>query len=203
LCVLFNGVLDHIVLASTRGAMIVAVPVYAAMAVIAASLANEPTVRRQHRSPRQRFTLAPPSVGAVRAAFVRGEEPVMVRWILGGILVNIGVLTSGLFLAVVLGNRAGIDFAAVDRVPGAAGAAAPLGLLAAAALAAFPFAGYLIARASGARSVLEPTIAALLAVVAVLVLLGLAAPIAAVFVIAFAPIALGLAGVGAWLGLRV
>jgi hypothetical protein len=140
-------------------------------------------------------------VGTIRAAFLRGDEPLMLSWILGGVLVNIGVMTSGLATAVLLGNRMNVDFAAIDRGEGASGAA-PLALLAGATLTAFPFAGYVIARASGARSILEATTAAFLAIVAALVLLGLAAPIAVVFAVAFAPVALGLAGLGAWIGLR-
>jgi hypothetical protein len=59
----------------------------------------------------------------------------------------------------------------------------------------------LIARASGAQSMIEPAIAAGLAIMGTLVLLGLAAPISVVFALAFAPIAFGLACAGAWVGM--
>jgi hypothetical protein len=48
---------------------------------------------------------------------------------------------------------------------------------------------------------IEPAIAAGLAIMGTLVLLGLAAPISVVFALAFAPIAFGLACAGAWVGM--
>jgi len=51
------------------------------------------------------------------------------------------------------------------------------------------------------RSVLEPAIGAALAIAGVLVLLGLAAPLAVVFAVAFAPVAFSLACAGAWIGM--
>ena len=61
--------------------------------------------------------------------------------------------------------------------------------------------GYLVARASAARSVLEAAIGAGLAIAGTLVLLGLAAPLAVVFAVAFAPVAFGLACAGAFFGM--
>ncbi len=126
----------------------------------------------------------------------------MVTWIGIGALVTTGVMTVAIACAVLLGHRIGIDFTAVDRGESAGMTSlAPLMLLAAAALLAFPFAGYLVARASSTRSVLEPAIAAGLAIAGSLVLLGLAAPVAVVFATAFAPVAFGLACIGAWMGI--
>jgi hypothetical protein len=139
---------------------------------------------------------------AVREALSRSERPVMVTWIGVGALVTTGVMTVALGVAVALGHRFGIDFTAVDRGESAGMASLiPLALLAGAALTAFPIAGYLVARASSTRSVLEPAIAAGLAIAGSLVLLGLAAPVAVVFATAFAPVAFGLACVGAWIGI--
>jgi hypothetical protein len=59
----------------------------------------------------------------------------------------------------------------------------------------------LVARASGADSVLEAALSTGLAIVGMLVMLGLAAPVAVVFALAFAPIAFGLACAGAWVGI--
>jgi hypothetical protein len=67
-------------------------------------------------------------------------------------------------------------------------------------LAAFPVSGYLIAKASNLPTLLEPALASGLAIVFMLVLLGLAAPVALVFALAFSPIAWGLACAGAWVG---
>jgi hypothetical protein len=68
-------------------------------------------------------------------------------------------------------------------------------------LFAFPVSGFLIARASAAESVLEPALSAAVAIAGTLVMLGLAEPVALVFAVAFAPIAFGLACVGAWVGI--
>ena len=199
---LFNGVYDHIVFARSGAALLAAAPIVLVMAVVAVYAqrglhAGEPVTRRPRR-----LSIAPPSLSAVRAALWRTERPVMVGWIGLGALVTIGVITAAIVGAVVLGRRLGIDFAAVDRGDGSSAGAKPLILLGAGALAAFPVAGYLVARASSSRSVLESAIAAALAIAGALVLLGLAAPVAVVFAIAFAPIALALACAGAWVGIR-
>jgi hypothetical protein len=103
--------------------------------------------------------------------------------------------------AIYAGRRLGVDFAAIDRAESTSAAAAPLLLLACAVLAAFPISGYLVARASASDGVLEPALSAAVAIVAVLVMLGLAAPVALVLALSFAPIAFALACGGAWVGL--
>ncbi|MFT3771150.1 MAG: PrsW family glutamic-type intramembrane protease [Minicystis sp.] len=200
---LFNGVFDHIVFGKSVTALIATAPILLVMLVVALAArrslasAEAPAARARPR----RLVIAPPTLGAVRAALWRTEQPVMFGWIGAGALVTVGVISAALTVAVVLGRRFGVDFAAVDRGDGAAAGLAPLVLLGAAALAAFPIAGYLVARASSARGVLESAIAAALAIVGGLVLLGLAAPVSVVFALAFAPIALGLACAGAWMGI--
>jgi hypothetical protein len=67
-------------------------------------------------------------------------------------------------------------------------------------LSAFPLSGYLVARASSAKTLLEPALAAGLALALTLVILGIAAPVAIIFAIACAPIAWALACAGAWIG---
>jgi hypothetical protein len=196
LATLFNGVYDHIVFARTKLALLAAFPVLATMGVV--SFVALRSLRAPPERP-SRFSIVPPSISAVRAALWRTEQPVMVHWIVFGALVTIGVITFSLGVAVAFGRYIGLDFAAVDRADGA-GSVGPLVLLGAAALVAFPFAGFLVSRASASRGVLEVAIAAALAIGGALVLLGLAAPVAVVFAIAFAPIALGLACAGAWFG---
>jgi RsiW-degrading membrane proteinase PrsW (M82 family) len=197
---LFNGIYDHIVFGRGRAALIAAAPILVAMAVT--SVVALRSLRPQSAAPERlsRFSIAPPSIAAVRAALWRTEQPVRVGWIGIGALVTVGVITAALVGAVAVGRRIGVDFASVDRADGGA-TAAPLALLGGATLAAFPVAGYLISRASATRGVLEAAIAAALAIAGALVLLGLAAPIAVVFALAFAPIALGLACAGAWMGI--
>ncbi len=199
LAMLFNGIYDHLVFGRGKGALIATAPILLTMAGISWVALRSLRPRDPAARPPSRFAIAPPSIGAVRAALWRTEQPVMVGWIGLGALVTIGVITVALAAAVALGHRLGLDFAAVDRADGT-GSAGPLVLLGSSALAAFPVAGYLVSRASASRGVLEAAIAATLAIVGALVLLGLAAPVAVVFVIAFAPIALGLACAGAWIG---
>jgi hypothetical protein len=201
---LFNGIYDHIAFGRTELALVATAPILLGMSLVAfTSLRDFARRERGEDAPRQtRFSIAPPSIGAVRAALRRTERPVMLGWIAGGALVTLGVLTAALAAAVALGRRAGLDFAAVDRGDSAGAAAVgPLLLLGAAALLSFLLAGYLVARASASRSVLEPAIAAALAIAGCLILLGLAAPVAVVFAVAFAPIAFGLSCAGAWVGM--
>lgn len=200
LATLFNGVYDQIVFARGSTSLITAAPILLVMLVIAIVAQRSLDGGVDARVRPRRLVIAPPTLGAVRAALWRTEQPVMVGWIGAGALVTVGVITSALAGAVVLGRRIGVDFSAVDRGEGAAGVA-PLVLLGGATLAAFPIAGYLVARASSSRGVLEAAIAAALAIIGGLVLLGLAAPVAVVFALAFAPIALGLACAGAWVGI--
>jgi RsiW-degrading membrane proteinase PrsW (M82 family) len=152
------------------------------------------------RAPRILTSIAPPSMKALRTALKREERPISFFWIGLGALVTGGVIVTMLGAAVALGHKLGVDFAVVDRDASQAAAVAPLVLLTVAATLAFPIAGWLTARASAARSVFEPAISASLAIVGVLVLLGLAAPVAVVFALGCAPFAFGLACAGAWAG---
>ena len=203
---LFNSLHDHLVFGRGPTALLGTLPILFAMAVIGLMFAREllkpPEGAKATRRRRFLPAIAPPSIRAVREALSRSERPVMLTWIGVGALVTTGVMTVAVGVAVALGRRFGVDFTAVDRGESAGLASLlPLVLLAGAALTAFPIAGYLVARASSTRSVLEPAIAAGLAIAGSLVLLGLAAPVAVVFATAFAPVAFGLACVGAWIGI--
>jgi hypothetical protein len=203
----FNGVFDHLAFELGPGALVATVPMLAAMGLGALAGARAITERERRdasHAPRPRRFLravAPPSMDAVRDALRRAERPVTLGWVAFGALVTTGVMTVLLAASVLLGHRLGVDFAAVDRGESSQGGAAPLLLLGSAALVAFPIAGYLVARASATRSVVEPALSAALAILGSLVLLGLAAPISLVFAIAFAPVAFGLACGGAWMGM--
>ncbi len=204
---LFNGVFDNIAFGRQLSALIAIVPILLAigfMTFLAARdllLDDRPMPSRTSIARRFLPAIAPPTMQAMRTALRRSERPIMVRWIGIGALVTTGVMAAALASAVAVGHRLGLDFAAVDRGDTTAAGTVPLVLLGAAALAAFPIGGYLVARASAARSVLEPAIGAALAIAGVLVLLGLAAPVAVVFAVAFAPVAFGLACAGAWMGM--
>jgi len=198
-----SGAYDHIVFHRGKAALLAVLPVLLCMAGISVLAARDLSRHGAMSSgPRsRRLSIAPPSLNAMREALLRTERPVMLTWIAFGALVTTGVMTAMLAGAVAAGHRFGVDFAAVDRGDTSLAGAAPLMLLGGAALLAFPVAGFLVARASSTRTVLEPAMSAALAIAGSLVLLGLAAPIAVVFAIAFAPIAFGLACAGAWVGL--
>jgi hypothetical protein len=134
----------------------------------------------------------------VRSALRRADEPVKVRWVLLGALVTIGAMIVGLGAGVVGAHVLKIDLSTVDEHD--VGAAAPVLLLATGLLASFPTSGWLIARAAGVRTLLEPALACVLALVVTLVGLGIAAPFTVVFGLAVSPIAWVLACAGAWMG---
>lgn len=122
----------------------------------------------------------------------------MIRWVLFGSFVTTGAMILGIVGAIVFGHLAHVDFSMVDEHD--VSTTAPVALLGSGLLAAFPTSGFLIARASSLPSLLEPAIAAVLAIVLALVMLGMLAPVALVFAFALAPIAFGLACAGAWVG---
>jgi len=205
--VLFHGIYDHIVFARGPTALIAAIPLLVSVGVVAGFGARDLYRRGHAYKPSSRAarrflrSIQPPSLRAMREALRRTERPVMLTWIAFGALVTTGVITAALAGALYLGHRLGVDFAAVDRSESAAAATPPLVLLGCAVLAAFPVAGFLVARASSTRTVLEPAMSAALAITGTLVLLGFAAPVAVVFALACAPIAFALACAGAWVGL--
>jgi RsiW-degrading membrane proteinase PrsW (M82 family) len=139
-----------------------------------------------------------PSLAAVRAALTRAEEPIQVWWVLFGALVTIGAMLAGLAGGVLAAHLLRIDLSTVDEHD--LRAAAPAMLLGAGVLASFPTSGWLIARAADVPTLLEPALAAVLALVITLVSVGLAAPFAVVFGLALSPIAWVLSCAGAWVG---
>jgi hypothetical protein len=141
----------------------------------------------------------PASLSAVRAALTPGlDEPVKVGWVLFGALVTIGAMIVGVAAGVLAARAMHIDLSLVDEHDAAA--AAPALLLVVGLLLSFPASGWLIARAAGVHSLLEPALAAMLALLVAVVSLGFAAPFTVVFALAVSPVAWLLACVGAWIG---
>jgi len=140
----------------------------------------------------------PPSLTTVRDALRRADHPIMVRWILFGAVVTLGAMLAGFAASIAFGHWAKIDFALVDEHD--VSTTAPVALLGAGILAAFPVSGFLVARASSVPTLLEPALASAVAIGSTLVVLGLTAPVALVFALAFSPIAWGLSCAGAWIG---
>jgi multisubunit Na+/H+ antiporter MnhG subunit len=193
---LAHGLYQHIVWGRGAGLLLMLLPLCAFMAfgawVALRDVAPEP----------DRFSLLPepPSLQKMREALRPADQRLMVRWIAIGAFVTLGLILLLVSLTVVLGNRVGIDFSLADESD--MRASAPLILLGMAVLLAFPLAGYLIARASSAHSVLEPALSSGLALSALIAILLTTAPIGVLFALAIAPLAFGLACGGAWIGIE-
>ncbi len=199
----FTGLIDHLLFTRGVGALVAVAPLLLSAAGV--SLVARRDLRKMSKLPTRvssrLLRVEPPTLEQIREALGRKKRPVMLRWVVFGTFVTTGVLTSAIAAGIFIGRKTGVDFAAVDR-GSAEGAISALVLLGAAALAAFPISGFLLAKASSAKGVLEPALGAALAIAGIVVLLGLAAPVAVVFALAFAPVAFALACAGAWVGLE-
>jgi len=195
--VALHGLYIHIVWGRGPGFLVAVVPLLLFMALGAASVLREV-------SP-ERHTLAklhlpePPRLSLVTEALNPRDQPLLLRWVVLGAFVNVGLMFALLVAAVAVGHRLGVDFSAADESDMTS--AGPLALLGAALLTAFPIAGFLVARASSAIGVLEPALAAALALASIVAVLALVAPLGVLFALAVAPLAFGLACGGAWIGL--
>jgi RsiW-degrading membrane proteinase PrsW (M82 family) len=207
-----HAVYAHLVYGRGPAALVGVVPMLLAMGGVAALAARDLRARSEQSSRASnvvggRLSAVPissqpssssPSLRTVRDALRRADQPIRLRWIVLGTLVTLGAMLAGLAASIAFGHYAHVDFAAVDEHD--VTTTGPVALLGAGLLAAFPLSGFLVARASGLPTLLEPAAGAGLAILASLVLLGLAAPIAMVFALAFSPIAFALACAGAWVG---
>ncbi|HEY4013405.1 MAG TPA: PrsW family glutamic-type intramembrane protease [Polyangiaceae bacterium] len=184
-------------------------PLLAAMGVVTWVLARDLRERHERalgggppssrRWARLSAATQPPSLASVRAALVRADEPMRLRWVAFGALVVLGAMWSGLAAGVVGAHLLHVDLSRVDDQD--ARSAAPAILLVVGLLGSFPVSGWLVARAAGAHTLLEPALAAALAIIVTLTGLGLAAPFTVAFGLALSPIAWVLACAGAWVGL--
>jgi len=130
----------------------------------------------------------------------RPSRPVLLHWVFFGAVVTFGVVLVFLTLAVLLGRQLGVDFARAEEA-GAEGLA-PIALLLSALLFSFPFSAYLLARASGARSVLEPAWAVGLSIGLTTALFSATEPEALVIALGTAPVGFALASLGALFGIE-
>lgn len=208
LATLGNAVAHHVAFVLGPNAMLAMIPIlvtsgglswYGARELLKAGKAKPHVEPRNAEKPP--LTIPKPTLRALRAALRHAERPISLFWIVTGAIVTTGVIVVMLAGAVLVGRQLGVDFGAVDRDASQAEAIPPLLLLSGAVLLAFPLAGWVVARASAAKSVIEPAISSLFAIIGAIVLLGLAAPVAVVIALACAPFAFGLAYFGAWLGL--
>jgi RsiW-degrading membrane proteinase PrsW (M82 family) len=204
-----HGLYAHFVYGRGPGALLAVSPLLAVMGFVAWFLGRDlrargerpsrvPSSSRLSRLSRLSAMTQPPSVSAVRSALSRAEEPVKIRWVLFGALVTIGAMLVGLAGGVFASRLLHIDLSLVDEHN--VEDAAPVLLLGIGLLASFPTSGWLVARAAHVRTLLEPALASVLALVITLVALGFAAPFTVVFALALSPIAWVLSCVGAWVG---
>jgi protease prsW family protein len=199
---LLRGSFDHVVLGRGPGLMVLGAPLLLAMLALAYAIARRAALEAPERGnawPLQTGWREPASLHAVWQALQPRQQPLMLLWIAFGALVTLGVGLAALALAIFIGHRVGLDFAAADEA--SLRSNGPLLLLGLAIGAAFPAAGYLVARASGTRSVLEPALGASLATLAAVLFLSVTTPIAAVFALAITPVAFVLTCSGAWFGI--
>ncbi|HET7545011.1 MAG TPA: PrsW family glutamic-type intramembrane protease [Polyangiaceae bacterium] len=195
---LLHGFYDHIVWGRGPGLLVSVIPLFVFMGV-GTWIALREVAPESH--PHQHWIVPdPPSLRALREALRPVDHRLMVRWILIGAFTTLGLVIALLGLTVLLGHRFGVDFSLADESD--MRSSGPLILLGTAVLSAFPIAGYLVARASAAHSVLEPALAAVLALAGLIAMLFMTAPIGVLFALAVAPLAFGLACGGAWIGLE-
>ncbi len=202
-----HGLYGHFVYGRGPGALLAVTPLLAGMGFFTWLLGRNLQLLGEHardstvplsRMSRLSLRAQPPSLSAVRLALSRADEPVKLRWIAFGALITIGAMIVGVASGVFAARALHIDLSTVDEHD--VRAAAPVLFLGAGLLASFPLSGWLIARAAAVRTLLEPALAAVLALVVTLVCLGFAAPFAVVFALALSPIAWLLSCFGAWVG---
>jgi RsiW-degrading membrane proteinase PrsW (M82 family) len=195
---LLHGLYDHLVWGRGPGLLVTVIPLFVFMGVGAwvalRDVAPEPFGGRESLLPE------PPSIRRMRDALRPVDHKLMVRWIVIGAFTTFGLMIALLATAVVLGHRLGVDFSLADESD--VRSSGPLILLGAAVLLAFPLAGFLVAKASSAHSVLEPALSAGCALAALVAMLFLTAPVGVLFALALAPLAFGLACGGAWIALE-
>ncbi len=207
-----HGLYAHFVYGRGPGALLAVSPLLAVMGFVAWFLGRDLRARgeRPSRIPssgggagssrlsRLSQMAQPPSLSAVRSALMRADDPLKVRWVVFGALVTIGAMIVGLGAGVFTAKLMHVDLSLVDEHN--VEDAAPVLLLGVGLLASFPVSGWLVARAAGVRTLLEPALACVLALAVTLVALGFAASFTVVFALALSPIAWVLACVGAWVG---
>ncbi|HEY4105483.1 MAG TPA: PrsW family glutamic-type intramembrane protease [Polyangiaceae bacterium] len=195
---LLHGLYDHIVWGRGPGLLVTVIPLFVFMG-LGTWVALRDVAPTAHEG-RESLMPEPPSLRVMREALRPVDHKLMARWIVVGAFVTLGLIIALLALAVVVGRRLGVDFSLADESD--VRSSGPLILLGAAVLLAFPIAGYLVAKASSAHSVLEPALAAGCALAALVAMLSLTAPLGVLFALAVAPLAFGLACGGAWFGLE-
>lgn len=198
LSMLMHGLYMHFLFGRGAGAILAVAPLLLTMGVVAYFAARDLAGREKHGILTDRTERAAMSLLELRAAIRTDRGAVRLGWVAFGTFVTLGAILVAFAGSIAAAQWAHIDFARVDE--GDLSTVGPAAFLGAGTLLAFPIAGFLLARASELRNLLEPALAAGFALLILLGLLGFAAHVAFLFVIACSPIAWGLACAGAWLG---
>jgi len=193
---LLHGLFDHILWGRGPGYLTATLPIVGFMLLASVFVLRQRAPERVHRS----FLSKAPTLTDVRDVLAPREHPVALRWVAAGVFVTLGLVIALLVTGVFVGRKLGIDFALADEAD--VRSAVPLVLLGSSVLLAFPVAGFLIARASSGLTVLEPALSTLTAMGVLVVVSSLTAPVSVLFALAVAPVAVGLACGGAWIGLE-
>ncbi len=200
-----HGLYAHLAYARGAAAMAGTVPLLALMGTLSILALRDLGARADRTGGSnwlERVSLAyvprPPSLSAVREAFSKEDQPLGVGWIAFGVLVTVGAVLSSLVLTVGFARAMHVDFSLGDDLD--IRSATPVALLGSGVLFAFFLSGLVVARASGLPTLLEPVAATGLALALFLTLFAMVSSLALVVVLAFSPIAWGLACVGAWIG---
>lgn len=193
----FHGFYSHIVFGQEAPFLVIVVPLLILMVLGLWALAR----KAEPQSGRLSLMMLDPSqLSQVREVMVQPGRPLLIHWIFLGGAVTVGVMLSLLALSIFVGHRFGVDFSLIEK--SGVSAIVPVALLGSSQLLAFPLSAYLVARASAARSVLEPAWATVFAVLVILVLFSVTEPKALVLALGTAPVGFVLACGGAWLGLE-
>ena len=193
---LLHGLFDHILWGRGPGYLTATLPIVGFMVLASVLVLRARSPERFHGS----LLSEAPTLTDVREVLAPREHPVVLRWIIAGVFVTLGLVIALLVSGVLLGRQLGIDFALADEAD--VRSAVPLVLLGSSVLLAFPIAGFLIARAGSTLTLLEPALATLISMGILVVISSLTAPVAVLFALAVAPVAVGLACGGAWIGLE-
>jgi hypothetical protein len=221
--VIVQGFGNHVALGMAPGFCVVALPTLLVMVIAAVSelrdpkrvaaealIHDEPSFQPEDVHPTHlqaglrrlsRVSLLPerPTIHQIRVAWKHQHRPALLHWIAAGTVICIGSLLVFLAASVAVAHWLNMDLSRVDD--GDITGTGPMLLMGVFVLASFPIAGYLVALASAADSVFEPGMGALIAIVLVIALLSMTAPVGVVLALALAPLAFGLACMGAWFGL--
>ncbi len=198
-CVVLHAIYDHIVFSRGPALLVVALPMFATMAWGVFALlrdgASNPITSSSVYS-----LLEPRGLGSTRRSTEGHPRGLKLHWILFGALVNLGVTLSFLATTVYAGHRFGVDFALIEDA--STEGVLPVLFLAGGLLASFPVSAFLVARASGTRSVLEPAWAMGASIIFVLAVFSVTEPTAIVIAAGLAPVGFLLACAGAIFGFR-